>query len=45
LIDNLHTFLKMHERVRSYRQDLVSPSSLNSTRIARLSFYCQIPDI
>jgi len=24
---------------------VVSPSSLNSTKIARLAFYCQIPDI
>jgi len=35
----------MHEHIHSYRQDLVSPSSLNSSRIARLAFYCQIPDI
>jgi len=35
----------MHERVRSYKQDLVSSSSLNSSRIARLAFHCQIPDI
>jgi len=25
----LHTFLEMHEHVRSYRQDLVLPSSRN----------------
>ena len=41
--DNLHTFVKMHKHVRSYRRDLVSPYGLDSTpRLALMLVFCKL---
>ena len=41
--ENLHTFVKVHKHVRSYRRDLVSPYGLDATsRVARMFVFCKL---